>query len=86
MRAHKRAHSQRLCARAHTQSLTLTLSRASSLPPALPPSARPPSFPPSLCSATLWCVIANAAFGALGFAFFGDATDSVVLNNLGQVL
>ena len=35
--------------------------------------------------ATIACVISNALFGALGFAFFGSETDSVVLNNLGQV-
>ena len=36
--------------------------------------------------ATIACVFSNALFGALGFAFFGAETDSVVLNNLGQVL
>jgi len=41
-------------------------------------------FPTVLSRATIACVIANALFGSLGFAFFGDATDSVVLNNLGQ--
>jgi len=33
-------------------------------------------FPTVLTKATIACVIANALFGSLGFAFFGDATDS----------
>ena len=40
-------------------------------------------FPSVLNRATIATVVANGLFGALGFAFFGDATDSVVLNNLG---